>query len=61
MTLASRRTLGLLAYRELDAALGLTDLAGAVLAECRRGEGTSSSVIARPTGTASTRSNSRAP
>jgi len=40
MTLASRRTLGLLAYRELDAALGLTDLAGAVLAECRRGKNT---------------------
>jgi len=31
---------GLLAYRELDAALGLTDLAGATLAECRRGKNT---------------------
>ncbi|MDO9245447.1 MAG: IS1380 family transposase [Phenylobacterium sp.] len=28
---------GLLAYRELDGALGLTDLAGAALSECRRG------------------------
>ncbi len=28
---------GLLAYRELDYALGLTDLAGAALSECRRG------------------------
>jgi hypothetical protein len=31
---------GLLAYRELDATLGLTDLAGAALAECRRGKNT---------------------
>src|SRR6202023_1370981 len=31
---------GLLAYRELDDALGLTDLAGAVLSECRRGKNT---------------------
>jgi hypothetical protein len=31
---------GLLAYRELDAALGLTDLAGAMLAEYRRGRNT---------------------
>jgi Transposase DDE domain group 1 len=31
---------GLLAYRELDDALGLTDLAGGVLAECRRGKNT---------------------
>jgi hypothetical protein len=31
---------GLLAYRELDAALGATDLAGATLAECRRGKNT---------------------
>jgi hypothetical protein len=30
----------LLAYRELDDALGLTDLAGGVLAECRRGKNT---------------------
>jgi hypothetical protein len=28
----------LLAYRELDDALGLTDLGGAVLSECRRGK-----------------------
>src|ERR687898_1791616 len=28
---------GLLAYRDLDDALGLTDLAGGVLSECRRG------------------------
>ena len=31
---------GLLAYRELDDALGLSDLAGAALAECRRGKNT---------------------
>ncbi len=31
---------GLLAYRELDDALQLTDLAGAVLSECRRGKNT---------------------
>jgi hypothetical protein len=31
---------GLLAYRELDDALGLTDLAGATLSECRRGKNT---------------------
>jgi hypothetical protein len=31
---------GLLAYRELDDALGLTDLAGAALLECRRGKNT---------------------
>src|SRR5450759_3873491 len=31
---------GLLAYRELDDALGLTDLAGGVLSECRRGRNT---------------------
>jgi hypothetical protein len=31
---------GLLAYRELDDALGLTDIAGAVLSECRRGKNT---------------------
>src|SRR5918998_3205758 len=31
---------GLLAYRELDDALGLTDLAGGVLSECRRGTNT---------------------
>jgi hypothetical protein len=31
---------GLLAYRELDDALGLTDLAGAALSECRRGKDT---------------------
>jgi hypothetical protein len=31
---------GLLAYRELDDALRLTDLAGAALAECRRGKNT---------------------
>ena len=31
---------GLLAYRELDDALGLTDLAGATLSECRRGRNT---------------------
>jgi hypothetical protein len=31
---------GLLAYRELDDALGLTDLAGAALSECRRGRNT---------------------
>src|SRR5215210_3947435 len=31
---------GLLAYRELDDALGLTDLAGGVLSECRRGKNT---------------------
>jgi len=31
---------GLLAYRELDAALGLTNLAGAALAECRSGKNT---------------------
>jgi len=31
---------GLLAYRELDDSLGLTDLAGAVLSECRRGKNT---------------------
>src|SRR5215212_8367744 len=31
---------GLLAYRELDDALGLTDLAGDVLSECRRGTNT---------------------
>ena len=31
---------GLLAYRELDDALGLTDLAGAALSECRRGKNT---------------------
>ena len=30
----------MLAYRELDDALGLTDLAGAVLSECRRGKNT---------------------
>ena len=31
---------GLLAFRELDDALGLTDLAGAALLECRRGKNT---------------------
>src|SRR5271166_3021260 len=31
---------GLLAYRELDDALGLTDVAGAALSECRRGKNT---------------------
>jgi Transposase DDE domain group 1 len=31
---------GLLAYRELDDALGLTDLAGEALSECRRGKNT---------------------
>jgi hypothetical protein len=31
---------GLLAYRELDDALGLTDVAGAALSECRRGRNT---------------------
>jgi len=31
---------GLLAYRELDDALGLTDLTGSVLSECRRGKNT---------------------
>jgi len=31
---------GLLAYRELEDALGLTDLAGAALSECRRGKNT---------------------
>ncbi len=31
---------GLLAFRELDDALGLTDLAGAALSECRRGKNT---------------------
>ena len=31
---------GLLAYRELDDALGLTDIAGGVLSECRRGRNT---------------------
>jgi hypothetical protein len=31
---------GLPAYRELDDALGLTDLVGAALAECRRGKNT---------------------
>lgn len=31
---------GLLAYRELDDALGLADLAGATLSECRRGKNT---------------------
>src|SRR5215210_1032151 len=31
---------GLLAYRELDDALGLTDLAGRALSECRRGRNT---------------------
>jgi hypothetical protein len=31
---------GLLAYRDLDDALGLTDLAGGVLSECRRGKNT---------------------
>ena len=31
---------GLLAYRELDDALGLTDLASAALSECRRGKNT---------------------
>src|SRR5664279_6261789 len=31
---------GLLAYRELDDVLGLTELAGSVLSECRRGKNT---------------------
>ncbi len=31
---------GLLAYRDLDVALGLTDLAGNILSECRRGTNT---------------------
>src|SRR5918999_223408 len=31
---------GLLAYRDLDDALGLTDLAGGALSECRRGRNT---------------------
>jgi hypothetical protein len=31
---------GLIAYRELDDALGLTDIAGATLSECRRGKNT---------------------
>ena len=31
---------GLLAYRELDDALGLSDLAGAAVSECRRGKNT---------------------
>ena len=31
---------GLLAYRELDDALGLTNLAGATLSECRQGKNT---------------------
>ena len=31
---------GLLAYRELDDTLGLTELAGAVLSDCRRGKNT---------------------
>ena len=31
---------GILAHRELDDVLGLTDLAGAVLSECRRGKNT---------------------
>ena len=31
---------GILVHRELDDALGLTDLAGATLSECRRGKNT---------------------
>lgn len=31
---------GILVHRELDDALGLTDFAGAVLSECRRGKST---------------------
>jgi len=31
---------GILAHRELDDVLGLTDLAGAALSECRRGKNT---------------------
>ena len=31
---------GLIAYRELDDALGLTGIAGATLSECRRGRNT---------------------
>ena len=36
---------GLLAYRELDDALGLTELAGAPLSECRRSKNTATRAL----------------